>query len=37
MEDLISHLDLIDIQLSKGKYTWNNRRVRSSHIVVRLD
>jgi hypothetical protein len=37
MEDLISLLDLIDIQPSKGKYTWNNKRVGLGHIVARLD
>jgi hypothetical protein len=37
MGDLISHLDLIDIQPSKGKFTWNNQRVGLGHIVARLD
>ena len=27
MEDLISMLDLIDMPLKNGKYTWNNRRM----------
>jgi hypothetical protein len=26
IEDLISFLDMIDIQPNKGKFTWNNRR-----------
>jgi exonuclease III len=37
MEDLISTLDLFDVQPSKGKFTWNNRRVGPGHIATRLD
>jgi hypothetical protein len=37
MEDLISTLDLFDVQPSKGKFTWNNRIVGLGHIAARLD
>jgi hypothetical protein len=37
MEDLISDLDLFDVQPSKGKYTWSNKRSRVGHIAARLD
>jgi hypothetical protein len=36
MEDLISSLDLFDVQPSKGKFTWNNRRAGPGHIEARL-
>jgi exonuclease III len=37
MEDLISELDLFDVQPSKGKYTWSNKRSGVGHIAARLD
>jgi len=37
MEDLISTLDLFDVQPSKGNFTWNNIRVGPGHIEARLD
>ena len=33
MEDL----DMLDIRLRKGKYTWSNRRVRIGNVATRLD
>jgi hypothetical protein len=37
MEDLMTILDLVDVQPIKGQFTWNNRRVGPGHIVARLD
>jgi hypothetical protein len=37
MDDLISDLDLYDVPLSKGLYTWNNIRAGPGHIAARLD
>ena len=37
MEDLISDLDLIDLPLKNGKYTWSNRRLGASCIAAKLD
>ena len=37
MEDLISDLDLFDIQPSKGKYRWSNKRIGVHHTTARLD
>jgi hypothetical protein len=37
MEDLVSDLNLFDVQPSKGKYTWNNKRAGVGQIVARLD
>jgi exonuclease III len=37
MDDLVSDLDLFDVQPSKGKYTWNNKRTWVVHIAARLD
>jgi hypothetical protein len=37
MEDLISDLDLFNVQPSKGKYTWSNKRSGVEHITARLD
>jgi endonuclease/exonuclease/phosphatase family metal-dependent hydrolase len=37
MEYFMSTLDLIDINPSKGKFTWSNKRHGPSHIVARLD
>jgi exonuclease III len=37
LEDLISDLDLYDVPLNKGIYTWNKRRARPGHIAARLD
>jgi hypothetical protein len=34
MEDLISLEDLVDIKLSKGRFTWSNKRLGPSHIVL---
>ena len=37
MEDFISDLDLLDVPLKNGKYTWSNKRARVGHIAERLD
>jgi endonuclease/exonuclease/phosphatase family metal-dependent hydrolase len=37
LEDLISSLDLFDVNPSKGVFTWSNRRVGPRHISTRLD
>ena len=37
MEDLISELDPFDVQPSKGKHTWSNKRLGVGHIATRLD
>ena len=37
MEDLMADLDLLDIPLRNGKYTWSNKRTRIGHIMARLD
>jgi hypothetical protein len=37
MEDLISELDLFDVQPSKGKFTWSNKILGVGHIASRLD
>ena len=37
LEDIISDWDLEDIKPSKGKYTWNNKRLGPGHIAARLD
>ena len=34
MEDLISDMDLLDIPLKNGKYTWSNIRPGVGHIVA---
>ena len=37
LEDIISEWDLEDIKPTKGKYTWNNKRIGPWHISARLD
>jgi exonuclease III len=37
MEDLVSTLDLFDVQPSKGKFSWSNKRAGSGHIATKLD
>lgn len=37
MEDLVSTLDLFDVQPSKGKFTCSNKRAGMVHIATRLD
>jgi len=37
VEDLISAWDLMDTKLTRGHYTWTNRRVGSGHIAAHLD
>ena len=37
MEDLISELNLFDVQPSKGKFTWSNKILGVGHITTRLD
>ena len=37
MEDLMAGLDLLDIPLRNGKYTWSNRRTGIGHATTRLD
>ena len=37
MEDLMADLDLLDIPLRNGKYTWSNKRTGIGHVVERLD
>jgi hypothetical protein len=37
MEELIYDWDHINVILRKGKYTWNNMRLRLGHIAARLD
>ena len=36
MEDLIFELDLLDLTLKNGKYTWSNRRTGAGYIAARL-
>ena len=37
MEDLIFDLDLLDLPLKNGKYTWSNRRLGAGYIATMLD
>ena len=37
LEDLIANLELLDPTTKNGKYTWNNKQTRPSHIAARLD
>lgn len=37
MEDSILEWDFIDVKLMKGKYFWNNRRIKLGYIVLKLD
>ena len=37
MEDLIYELDLLDLPLKNGKYTWSNRRLGAGYIAARID
>ena len=37
IEDLISELDLLDLTLKNGKYTWSNKRMGAGYIATRLD
>jgi len=37
MEDLMEEWDILDFILTKGKYTWPNRRCGATNIVASLD
>jgi hypothetical protein len=37
MEDLIHDWDLIDVNPTRGRFTWSNRRHRTSHISSLLE
>ena len=37
MEELMVDLDLLDIPLRNGKYTWSNKRTGIGHAAARLD
>lgn len=37
MEDLLFDCDLNGVKLSKGKYTWSNKRLGPSHIATQLN
>ena len=37
VEDIILGWDLLDIKLTKGKFTWTNKRVGPGHVAARLD
>jgi len=37
MEDLISELDIFDVQPSRGKFTWTNKRIGVGHIAAIMD
>ena len=37
VDETILDWDLMDINPTTGKYTWNNRRISPRHIVARID
>lgn len=36
MDDLLNDWDLMDMMLSKGKYTWSRKILRERYIISRL-